>query len=150
MVVKLLVQISCAGLVHTSSGQVNETSTHTLSCLPFNAAFNRASAWNQYHHAFNFAIGALAQAPVLPSQDPFYTQPANISLYQPGDVIAFRKVSSNLSGLLSVPGDSVPVQANYQLLYRTTDAVGNAVPAVTSIFVPKNAQPGKLLAYQTA
>ncbi|KAH0333535.1 secretory lipase, partial [Aureobasidium melanogenum] len=86
----------------------------------------------------------------LPSQDPFYTQPANISQYAPGAVIRMRQVSSNLSGLVPGGQSLASLKALYQILYRTTDNLNNAVAAVTSVLVPENADPNKLLAYQTA
>ncbi|KAH0278566.1 secretory lipase, partial [Aureobasidium melanogenum] len=86
----------------------------------------------------------------LPSQDPFYVQPANISQYAPGGVIRMRQVSPNLSGLIAGKQSKASLKALYQILYRTTDNLNNAVAAVTSVLVPENADSNKLLAYQTA
>ncbi|KAG9602758.1 secretory lipase, partial [Aureobasidium melanogenum] len=94
-------------------------------------------------------IAAVASV-TLPSQDPFYVQPSNISQYSPGGVIRMRQVSPNISGF-TVGGQSLgSLKALYQILYRTTDNLNNAVAAVTSVLVPENADPNKLLAYQTA
>ncbi|KAG9963830.1 secretory lipase, partial [Aureobasidium melanogenum] len=94
-------------------------------------------------------IAAVASV-TLPSQDPFYVQPSNISQYAPGGVIRMRQVSPNISGL-TVGGQSLgSLKALYQILYRTTDNLNNAVAAATSVLVPENADPNKLLAYQTA
>ncbi|KAG9601040.1 secretory lipase, partial [Aureobasidium melanogenum] len=95
------------------------------------------------------AVGAVAGI-TLPSQDPFYVQPANISQYAPGGVIRTRQVSPNLSGIISGTSSLVSLKALYQVMYRTTDNLDNAVAAVTSVFVPQNGNPAKLLAYQTA
>ncbi|KAG9858088.1 secretory lipase, partial [Aureobasidium melanogenum] len=86
----------------------------------------------------------------LPSQDPFYVQPANISEYAPGGVIRMRQVSANISGLIAGRQSLGSLKALYQILYRTTDNLNDAVAAVTSVLVPENANPNKLLAYQTA
>lgn len=88
------------------------------------------------------------RAPLLPSEDPFYTQPANISAYAPGQVIATRDVPPTLGGYTGLTRE--PLQRFLQVLYRTTDSLHNPVAAVTSILIPHNADPTKLLAYQTA
>lgn len=87
--------------------------------------------------------------PPPPSQDPFYQQPDNISSYAPGAVIRSRQVSNQLQPFLPLPVD-VSVQEVHQYMYRTTDSLGDAVAAVTTILVPYNANPNKLLSYQTA
>lgn len=88
--------------------------------------------------------------PALPTDDSFYYTPANISSYQPGDIIASRLVSTNLNGILGVSVTDISLAAAYQFLYRTTDGLKNPIATVTTILVPHNAQTGKLLAYQTA
>lgn len=93
---------------------------------------------------------ALRQVPVLPTDDPFYRTPENISLYDPGDIIASRLVSADLNGILGVSVAKISLAAAYQFLYRTTDGLRNPIATVTTILVPHNAQAGKLLAYQTA
>ena len=94
-------------------------------------------------------LASTVTAVLLPSQDAFYTQPANISSYAPGDVINSRSIPTNLNGLLS-GGPSPSIKAAYQYLYRTNDSLGNAIAAVTTLLVPYGADPSKLLAYQTA
>ncbi|KAK4498433.1 hypothetical protein PRZ48_011091 [Zasmidium cellare] len=98
---------------------------------------------------FVLLLASTATAVLLPSQDAFYTQPANISSYAPGDVISSRSIPTNLNGLLS-GGPSPSIKAAYQYSYRTTDSLGNAIAAVTTLLVPYGADPSKLLAYQTA
>lgn len=93
---------------------------------------------------------ALRLDPVLPTDDPFYTQPLNISAYHPGDIIATRAISTNLNGILGASVTAISVQAAYQYLFRTTDSLKNPVAAVTTVLVPHNAKPGYLLSYQTA
>ncbi|KAH7061491.1 secretory lipase-domain-containing protein [Macrophomina phaseolina] len=87
--------------------------------------------------------------PLPPSQDPFYQQPENISNYAPGAVIRSRQVSNRLQPFLPLPVD-VSVKEVHQYLYRTTDSLGDAVAAATTILVPYDADPNKLLSYQTA
>lgn len=91
-----------------------------------------------------------ATAVIIPSSDSFYSPPGNLTSYQPGDVIRTRNVPPNLNGLISAPLTPQTVKAAYQYLYRTTDDLGNAVAAVNTVLVPNNADPTKLLAYQTA
>lgn len=91
-----------------------------------------------------------AAAVLLPSQDAFYTEPTNISSYAPGEVIRTRQVPPNLSGLIPGGQSLITLQALYQVLYRTTDALHNPVAAMTSILLPQDADPGRLRAYQTA
>lgn len=101
-------------------------------------------------HAVILSLASAAAAVLLPSQDPFYTQPANIDNYKPGAVINSRKVPTNLNNILDSSTTSEKVKAAYQYLYRTTDSLGNAVAAVTTMLVPFNADSSKLLAYQQA
>lgn len=97
------------------------------------------------------SLGLTSRAvPILPTEDPFYAQPPNISAYKPGDIIASRNVSTDLNGILEVSVTDISMQAAYQHLYRTTDSLQNPIAAVTTILVPHNANPEKLLSYQAA
>lgn len=84
--------------------------------------------------------------PLPPTEDPFYVPPAGLADQQPGSILRSRSI-----GELSFQG-VVPFQAKaaYQLLYRTTDSLGNASAAVTTIIVPNNANTSRLLSYQFA
>ncbi|KAB2571625.1 Lipase A [Lasiodiplodia theobromae] len=90
-----------------------------------------------------------AAAPQPPSQDPWYEQPANISDYVPGAIIRSRQVANQLEPFLPLPV-SVSVESVHQYLFRTTDSLGNAVAAASTLIKPYNANPEKLLSYQTA
>jgi pimeloyl-ACP methyl ester carboxylesterase len=85
-------------------------------------------------------------APVLPSQDPFYTYTGSTPLSQiaPGTVLKQRSVS------LSIEGLTVPVSTE-QVLYRTTGEQGQPTVTVTTIIKPLLwfIDP-KIVAYQTA
>jgi pimeloyl-ACP methyl ester carboxylesterase len=88
-----------------------------------------------------------ATAPVLPSQDPFYTYTGSTPLSQiaPGTVLKERSVS------LSIEGVTVPVSTE-QVLYRTTGEQGQPTVTVTTIIRPLLALllGTKIVAYQTA
>lgn len=82
-----------------------------------------------------------------PSQDPFYSAPANFESAAPGSILRLRTAAGNLT---TVQGNS---QAAYQILYRTTDSRYQPSWAVTTLFVPtarSNATNDKLLSYQIA
>ncbi|KAF2761188.1 LIP-domain-containing protein [Pseudovirgaria hyperparasitica] len=96
------------------------------------------------------SAAALLSRVTIPSQDPFYRTPPNIASYSPGTVIDKRQVPPNLSGLMPNLGGNEKVEAVYQYLYRTTDALGNPAAAVTTLLKPFKADPTKLLAYQQA
>ncbi|NLE78253.1 MAG: triacylglycerol lipase [Rhodococcus sp.] len=79
-----------------------------------------------------------------PVQDSFYSYEGAepLSSYAPGEVLDTRTVPYNY---LNVP---TPIQA-VQILYRSTDAAGDPMANVTSVLRPGNAQPGKVVSYQS-
>ncbi|KAJ8060344.1 hypothetical protein OCU04_010677 [Sclerotinia nivalis] len=84
--------------------------------------------------------------PIPPTDDPFYVPPTGLEDSQPGAILRSRSI-----GALSFSGAvSFQVKAAYQLLYRTTDSLGNASAAVTTIIVPKNANASRVLSFQSA
>ncbi|KAJ5625316.1 hypothetical protein N7510_001625 [Penicillium lagena] len=93
-----------------------------------------------------FIIWGNASIPV-PSKDPWYDQPNNISEYSPGEVIRSRQVSAQLEPFISFPVN-VSVKAVYQYLFRTTDSLGDAVGSAVTLIEPYNSDPSKLLGYQ--
>ncbi|CAN6619272.1 hypothetical protein TRVA0_007S03026 [Trichomonascus vanleenenianus] len=76
-----------------------------------------------------------------PLQDDFYKAPSGYENKQPGEILKKRQVSNNLPGYHNV--DKV-----YQLMYRTTNSLGKATYAITSLIVPNGASNDKLLSYQ--
>jgi len=82
-----------------------------------------------------------------PSQDPFYQPPADYVNATLGAILRSRPVPNPLAALGIAPLD---IEGAYQLLFRTSDTAGNAEAAVTTVIVPHNADPTKLLSYQTA
>jgi len=106
-----------------------------LICLTLAAAVPRAPC-----------IGRRA-APTLPSQDPFYIPPPGYESAAPGAILNSRKVPNSIAAWGTIP---IHVASAYQLLYRTTNTEGFAQAAVTTILVPYNADPTKLLSFQIA
>ncbi|WP_430332845.1 lipase family protein [Rhodococcus sp. ACT016] len=92
------------------------------------------------------ALTALA-APTSTAQpvaDPFYRYDgaAPLSSYAPGTVLKTRTLPYSV---VNVP---TPLKA-IQVLYRSTDALGRPSANVTSILRPPNAEPGKVVSYQS-
>jgi hypothetical protein len=73
---------------------------------------------------------------VVPDQDPFYTAPADIGSYQPGQVVGSRPVPD-----VTVEGVPVPLDA-WQISYRTDDSSNQPEMAVTTLVVPQTAWTG--------
>jgi hypothetical protein len=91
--------------------------------------------------------GAVGKKPIPPSDDPFYLPPAGFESAKPGQILNSRPVPSALSLFQLIP---LQLKGAYQLLYRTTDARGNPTVTVTTVLVPKNADPKKVVSYQVA
>lgn len=86
-----------------------------------------------------YAQTAVAVLP--PSIDPFYVPPADYAQTAAGSILRLRPAPSNLTGLFNA-------SAVYQILYRTTDSRYTPTYAVTTLFVPRQANGSKLLSYQ--
>nr|WP_296773619.1 lipase family protein [Rhodococcus sp. (in: high G+C Gram-positive bacteria)] len=104
------------------------------------------------HHRLLAAACAVAMcslaaptASAAPVQDSFFHYSGETPLgdYEPGAVLSTRTLPYHL---VNVP---TPLQA-VQVLYRSTDAQGRPAANVTSILRPGNAQPGKVVSYQSA
>jgi hypothetical protein len=80
------------------------------------------------------AAPASAAAVPLPSADPFYryTGATPLAQLKPGTVLKTRAVT------LAADTNATPLHAT-QLLYRTSDEVGNATATVTTVLVPPTA-----------
>jgi Secretory lipase len=90
-------------------------------------------------------VSARQSSPVPPSKDPFYTPPEGYEQAAAGEVLRFR-LSPNPVAALSRA--KLNISASYQFLYRTADSHGNPEAAVTTLIIPQNADPTKLLSYQ--
>lgn len=87
------------------------------------------------------------ERPLPPSLDPFLRAPAGFAAHAPGTVLRSREVEVALFGV-------VPQHVTaWQLLYRSTDLNGRAEVAITTVLLPKGAEPDPdrpLLAFQSA
>ncbi|KAI8086683.1 secretory lipase-domain-containing protein [Halteromyces radiatus] len=81
-----------------------------------------------------------------PSNDPFYTPPAKFENKKPGTILKFRILPT--SSLPSISNENL--KAIYQFLYRTNDGLGKPTASVTTLLVPTNADPTKLISYQAS
>ncbi len=104
-------------------------------CITLLAAITAASAW---------LPAAGVAAPVAPSSDPFYSYTGSLKNVQPGAVLRTRQVQ------ISVAGAPQAYPAT-QVLYRTTDQLGQPSATTATIIRPAGASvtPPKLLSYQT-
>jgi len=94
--------------------------------------------------AFTWLSAATAAAQSPPSSDPFYSYAASLNAVAPGTVLRTRQVQ------ISVAGTPQAYPAT-QVLYRTTDQLGQPSATVATIIRPAGAAvvPAKLLSYQT-
>lgn len=85
--------------------------------------------------------------PIPPSEDRFYQPPAGYETAAPGTILASRSVPSTLSVFQTIP---LNIKAAYQLLYRTTNSLGDPEVTVTTVLVPYDADASKIISYQIA
>jgi len=93
---------------------------------------------------FLFVVGVLANHPP-PSQDPFYGPPPGYESVPPGTILAHRAVPYPISEVTLFP---ILLQSAHHILYRTTDSFGEPITTVTTVLVPFNANPRKVLTYE--
>jgi hypothetical protein len=72
------------------------------------------------------AASSVTPGSVVPAKDPFYTAPANIATYAPGQIVASRSVTISTKTANSA----------WQISYRSNDSHGNANMDVTTLIVP--------------
>ncbi|KAI8081466.1 secretory lipase family protein [Halteromyces radiatus] len=82
---------------------------------------------------------------ILPSMDPFYILPSGYERTKPGTILRSRKLPRHPEQTL--PAFPQNIRGAYQLLYRTTDALGQPTATVTTLMIPFNANPRKLVTY---
>lgn len=75
-----------------------------------------------------------------PNQDPFYTYSGSVAAIAPGTILRTRSVT--------LPTITTP-STSTQVLYVTTDQLGQHRTAVATIIEPTVAKPGTLVTYQT-
>ncbi|CCE78584.1 Piso0_000608 [Millerozyma farinosa CBS 7064] len=100
-----------------------------------------------------FSIGTIiatvraASIPVLtPSQDSFYEPPPGYENTTVGTVLKIRKPPHRLRSIYF----PMNVKDSWQILVRSSDAKGNPTTIASTIIEPYNADPKKLVSYQTA
>lgn len=84
---------------------------------------------------------------VRPSEDPFYHVPDGLDDIAPGTILKHRPPPAKIAAF---GFDPLNLDATYQILYRTTDSLGNATATVLTVLVPHNADMTKVLSYQVA
>ncbi|KAK8054889.1 Lipase A [Apiospora rasikravindrae] len=88
--------------------------------------------------------------PIPPTQDPFYTTPANISCYREGELIRDRLISNEIK---SGPTSNYTAGRVYQYMYRSRDSIDNPVANIATLITPPKTAPKdntKLLSYAIA
>lgn len=91
--------------------------------------------------------GFVGKKPIPPSDDPFYLPPQGFESAKPGQILNSRPVPAGVALLNLVP---LQLKGSWQLLYRTSDAQGKPTVTVTTVLVPFNADPKKVINYQVA
>lgn len=81
-----------------------------------------------------------------PSEDPFYTPPTGYESQPVGTILKSRKID-NPVGFVVI---AEKLKATYQFIVRSEDTFGNAIAIATSLYIPIDADPSKLLSYQVA
>lgn len=109
-----------------------------LLAVPLVSAFSISSAGNKVWKR---------STPIPPTEDPFYQPPVGYESAAPGAILASRPVPSTLAAFQVFP---LTIKAAYQLLYRTTNSLGGPEVTVTTVLIPYDADPTKLISYQIA
>lgn len=92
--------------------------------------------------AFTLNFITLGFALQPPSNDSFYwPAKSEYENLKPGELIRYRSMPEKISGMTGY-------SSVYELLYRTNDALGNPLAAVTTLIVPTNGSTTKLVSYQ--
>lgn len=84
--------------------------------------------------------------PIPPSEDPFYTPPEGFETTAPGSILTHREIPYPFVSL----GPESKLASAHHILYRTNDNFGHATATVTTVLIPENADPTKLLSFQLA
>lgn len=92
----------------------------------------------------DFAIAGPIKV-LAPDKDAFYKPPSGYEKEDPGRILKIRKTPQPLRSVL-IP---IHIKNSWQALVRSTGSDGNATAIVTTIMEPFNADPTKVLSYQT-
>lgn len=83
---------------------------------------------------------------LAPSKDAFYKPPSGFEKQKPGAILRTRSLPpDSLAAFSALPQN---LESVYQILYRTTDALGQPDATVTTLMVPHNANASRLVSYQ--
>ncbi|ANB12795.1 hypothetical protein AWJ20_1067 [Sugiyamaella lignohabitans] len=72
---------------------------------------------------------AASTVPPLPTEDSFYTTPSGFEQQPLGAILKTRPIPGSLGFLI----DPEKAKASYQFMYRTEDALGNPIAAISTI-----------------
>lgn len=101
-----------------------------------------------YLHFYLYYFILMAEtllAGLPPSKDPFYIPPPGYEKHPPGTILAHRQVPYPISEMTLFP---ILLKSAHHILYRTTDSFDNPITTVTTVLVPFNADPRKVLTYE--
>ncbi|KJZ79175.1 hypothetical protein HIM_01326 [Hirsutella minnesotensis 3608] len=84
---------------------------------------------------------------IPPSQDSFYAVPDGLEGVPPGTILRRRAPPNPIASFGIGP---LNLQSSHQILYRTTDSLGQATATVLTVLIPWNARLDKVLSYQVA
>lgn len=83
---------------------------------------------------------------VPPSKDGFYSVPHDfLDKAPPGTILSHRKVPAPFGAFKGFP---IKIHYSHQILYRTTDSLGNATATVMTVLIPFDADFTRLLSFQ--
>ncbi|KAI5963197.1 uncharacterized protein KGF55_002989 [Candida pseudojiufengensis] len=96
----------------------------------------------------SFILSIVLSAPTFPtppSEDDFYIPPQGFENAKSGDILKYRNTPNKLRSIYF----PLNVANSWQLLVRSEDSFGNPNAFVTTIMEPYNADPNKVVSYQT-
>lgn len=82
----------------------------------------------------------------LPSEDPFYSPPTGFEDAELGTVLRLKKIDDPFGIFVF----EVNVQAVYQILVRSEDTFHQPIAVASTLFIPHESDPTKLVSYQVA
>lgn len=96
--------------------------------------------------SFIVSVFAVQIAPTIPSKDDFYKPPKGFESQPNGSILKLRKTPFPLRSVIL----KVDIEESWQILVRSEDSFGEPNAVVATIMKPYNADPSKMLSYQTA
>ncbi|KAI5965365.1 uncharacterized protein KGF55_001586 [Candida pseudojiufengensis] len=90
-------------------------------------------------------VSATTVTPNVPSEDDFYTPPIGFEDAKVGDILKFRNTPNQIKFVFF----PLNIKNSWQILVRSEDSFGNPNAIVTTVMEPHNADPNKVISYQT-